>query len=209
MFQSTPDKNLDPLDKERIDGSCFAYAALFRGQMSSQDVDEALAFLKGDQDLENGLRKTIGYDERVNLVLKSVTKSQNYFKRNPRPTFNSITNYAAPGFDMSVTYLRNTTQVKFKFLSILQQAMKMHSTSAFTHWLDNENYQGVENFGDVTQRLQNLNEFVTWLGVRDTTEYPVEQTPEDIAKMMIGEETEKKANKSTSKPAAAPAPAAN
>ena len=91
MVDTTPDKkDLDNAPPDgTIAGRCFAYASLFRGSMTSQDVDEALTFLRGDQSLENRLRATIGHGTRLNLILEQVKSCQLYHDRNPRPTFSN------------------------------------------------------------------------------------------------------------------------
>jgi len=173
-------------DQQDIEGKCFAYAAMFRGKMSSQAVDEALSFLRGDQMLENNLRNTIGYDGRENFILESVKMCQKYHPRNPRPTFNSITNYAPPGMPMSVTYLRNSSNVKNKFVKLLRKAMCMYSTNSFVGWYDEQNYTS-KDFTSLDKVLKTMStEWISEFGVEDQTHFPGELTEDDIRTMMIG-----------------------
>ena len=67
------------------------------------------------------LRTTIGHANRFNPILERVKVSQEYYNKNPRPTFNTITDYAPPGMPMSCVYIRNTSAIKFKFLNILRE----------------------------------------------------------------------------------------
>jgi len=189
MVESQPDQEIVDQNPDRpIDGKCFAYAALFRGQMTSQEVDECLVFLRGDQQLEEQLRTNIGHAERFNPILKEVKTSQEYNNNNPRPTFNTITEYAPPGMPMSVTYLRNTTQIKFKFCEIIREAMKMYSTGAFVHWFDvTKNPKYVQtNHVSLPEALNKMqSEWIPEFGTEDMTEYPGPQTEDAIMEEMI------------------------
>jgi len=191
MVDTTPDKrDLDKVPPEgTIAGRCFAYAALFRGSMTSQDVDEALTFLRGDQTLENRLRDTIGYGSRLNLILEKVKSCQLYHDRNPRPTFNTITSYAPPGMPMSVTYLRNSSVIKFKFLKILREAMRMYSTKSFAHWFDKENYpSSAETMTDLQSAIDMMStEWIAEWGTEDLSNWPESIDPAQIAQTMIND----------------------
>jgi len=192
MVETTPAKEdkdsmaQTPQGEAACNGRCFSYAALFRGAMTSQDVDEALVFLRGPQALEEDLRSCVGYGTRLNLILESVKTCQLYWG-NPRPTFNTVTSYAPPGMPMSVTYIRNSSVIKFKFLKILREAMKMHSTRSFVHWYAKENFPGsggdFENLDDCLNFM--AGEWMPEFGTEDGSNFPTILKPEEIAASMI------------------------
>jgi len=190
MLDTTPrDKDLaefgdiDEETKAGFFGKVFCYAALFRGEMSSQHVDEALCYLKGHDHevnpkcVENCLRKTIGYEKRQNHILNKVKNFQSFFHRNPLPTFNTITNYAPPGLPMSVTYLRNTSQVKHKFIKIIREASRMYATGSFLHWYNPEDDPEMKILDDALKYC--CEEFISEWGSYDGSAWP-EQISEDV-----------------------------
>ena len=81
--------------------------------MCTYTVDEAMTFVKPENQIEQNIRKILKYDERRNSYLQNLNGLIKYEKKNPRREFTSICNYAAPGTPMSVTYLRNSSDVKF------------------------------------------------------------------------------------------------
>lgn len=188
MVDSRPEQSqIDANPNANINGKCVAYAALFRGTMTSQEVDEGLCFLRGDQTKEVQLRSTIGHAERFNPILERVKNSQEYNNKNPRPTFNTITDYAPPGMPLSCVYIRNTSAIKFKFLTILREAMKMYSTGAFVHWYEKEKFANptipFESLGDTLQFMSE--EWITQFGAEDTTGFPEAQTESALCQEMI------------------------
>lgn len=68
--------------------------------------------------MEYKIRKTLGYIPRNNQILTNLKCNK---IDNPRPSFNTITNITAPGFITSVTCLKNTSAVKFKFINYLRE----------------------------------------------------------------------------------------
>ena len=122
---------VDPDEGKNIDdveGRTFSQAALFRGKsnlilkvcsclgdMCTYTVEEAMTFIKPQTELEETIRSTLLYNERTNPYLDGMKEVVKFEDRNPRREFISICNYSAPGAPMSVTYLRNTSNIKFKF----------------------------------------------------------------------------------------------
>lgn len=178
-------------EEEEIGGSCIAYAALFRGQMTTSEVDEALHFLQPPMEIEHNIRDTLGCPRRMNLMLNSIRESQKYFPGNPRPSFNSITNFTQPGLKMSVTYLRNTTNIKFKFSRIIRHAMRLHSTNSFTHWYDEEKFpESEQEYRGLAECINMLaSEWMPEFGVLDETNYPETLEADQIAERMLETES--------------------
>ena len=55
MFESKPEeKDIAAVanDMSKIQGKCCAYAAMFRGNVTTESVDEALAYLNGEQQVK-------------------------------------------------------------------------------------------------------------------------------------------------------------
>jgi len=181
-------------DDEKIYGRCINYAALFRGNMSTSEVDESLTHLRGAQKMEHQVRDTLRYTKRMNLLLNNVKSSQLYFENNPRVCFNSITNYAPPGQSMSVTYLRNTSTIKFKFLKIIREAMRMYSTKSFCTWFNEEKaeYGAAKSEGTLTS-LEDVittmsTEWIEGFGKEDASNYPEPLEWDDIKEKMLQED---------------------
>jgi len=153
-------------------GKIFSYAALFRGPLTTKDVDECMTFIQPISELEDRLRKTLGYKPRVNIQLQNLQKTRSHRLQSTRQNFTTITNYSF-GSPMQVTYLQNTTRIKLKFLKILRKAITMYNSTAFTHWFksdDYKNYDGARSLPDALRRLSQ--EWIHKFGEEDTTEYP-------------------------------------
>ena len=72
-----------------------------------------MTFVKPQNTNEDSIRLTLLYNDRKNPYLAGLNKLIQFDERNPKREFTSICNYAAPGTPMSLTYLRNTTNIKF------------------------------------------------------------------------------------------------
>jgi len=166
------DANIEDINS--IKGKCFAHAALFRGDMCTYTVDEAMTFVKPSNMLEDNIRLTLLYNDRKNPYLAGLNKLIQFDERNPKREFTSICNYAAPGTPMSLTYLRNSTNIKFKFHSIVSQAIDMYQTRAFMNWYDEKKHDnGEDELASLQQALNRLGlEWIHLFGEEDATNYP-------------------------------------
>lgn len=188
MFESVPDeKDIEKAKQNgsNIGGQCFAYATLFRGQLTTENVDEALAFLTPQSDQNDGLRLTLGYDNRQNYILDSIRNCQKYVPNNLRMKFSTITDFATPGLPMSCTYLNNTSTCKFKFLKIVRQAMRMWVAGSFAHWYEKSQFEG-ENITGLEETLTKMcSEWIPEFGSEDGTNFPVVVEADEICSSMI------------------------
>jgi len=157
------------LEIDAITGKTFAQAALFRGDMCTYTVDESMTFIKPNQPIEDSIRLTLQYNERKNPYLEGLQNCVKYVSENPRREFSSICNYAAPGTPMSLTYLRNSSNVKFKFLSIINQAADMYNTRAFCQWYEQKG-SDVRTLEECLKKL--CTEWIAEFGIEDKTNYP-------------------------------------
>jgi len=155
---------------DEVAGRTFTQAALFRGDMCTYTVEEAMTFVKPEEILEDNLRETLAYNKRKNSFLSPLKNLLVYEKSNPRREFTSICNFAAPGTPMSVTYLRNSSNIKFKFLKIINQAVDMFNTRAFMQWYDTSEFQDATGLEEVLKIL--TSEWIPEFGVEDTSNYP-------------------------------------
>jgi len=156
-------------------GKLFSYAALFRGPLTTKAVDEAMTYIQPKSELEDRLRKTLGYQPRFDIQLSPLVGKNQFFDNSPRQAFTTITNYS---FDspMSCTFLQNTSAIKFKFLKIVREAVRMYSSSAFTHWFAKESIE-ITGIDQTIRLLPNAlkalaSEWVGTFGNEDGTEYP-------------------------------------
>jgi len=183
MVDCSDCEGLSEEDYNKAQGCSFSYAALFRGNMTCQQVDEALSFLRGNNAntgmMEEDLRTTIGYAPRMNKMLADLKNRHRYFSANSRPGFCSITSYAPPGMPMSCTFINNTSNIKFKFLNIIKQADMMSKVNAFTHWFK---VDGPSDMTELPAALKMLkDEWISEFGVVDETGYPsAESLAEEI-----------------------------
>jgi len=187
MFESKPEeKDIEALgnDMTKVQGKCCAYAAMFRGNVTTESVDEALSYLNGEQLLETNLRTTLGYEKRSNFILSKVTDFQYYWKDNPRPTFSTITDYAPPGLPMSCTFLNNSSVVKFKFLKYIREAVKMYSVHSYAHWY-NEFLINTPEKKDLGSVLNNMCVRISEFGIKDYSEFPAIVEEEHIMSEMV------------------------
>jgi len=163
-----------------LGGKSFSYAALFRGDISTQDVDECMTYIQPPNSREDKLRRAIGYYTRQNNYLDCLKEEdlrRQFYFNSVRQPFITITNYPPPGTPMSVTFLQNTTDVKFKFLKIVREAQKMYASGAFRHWFNPDNFPSCEPEFGLSKTIEHMSqEWIVEFGQEDGTEWP---TPEE------------------------------
>merc|ERR1711860_348252 len=113
-------------------GRYLTASALFRGKMSSQEVDEQM----------------------VNVQ----SKNSSYFVEwIPNNIKSSICDVAPKNLDLSVTFLGNTTSIMEMFKRVIEQFTLMFRRKAFLHWYTGEGMDEME----FTEAESNLNDLVS------------------------------------------------
>merc|ERR1712053_24568 len=113
-------------------GKYLTASALFRGKMSSKEVDEQM----------------------VNVQ----NKNSSYFVEwIPNNIKSSICNISPQNLDMAVTFLGNSTSIMEMFKRVIEQFTLMFRRKAFLHWYTGEGMDEME----FTEAESNLNDLVS------------------------------------------------
>lgn len=130
------DQLFDPLNvMASVDTSKFRYltaACLFRGEMSTSEVEERLSYLQ-------------------------TQNANNYVRWIPNNVMCSYTDVPPKKLNIAATFVGNNTGVRGKFESIIFQIKKMYDRRSYIHWYANEGMENVE----IDEAIANMEDLVT------------------------------------------------
>merc|ERR1712025_117737 len=113
-------------------GRYLTACSLFRGRMSTKEVDEQM--------------------------LNVQNKNSSYFvERIPNNIKSSVCDIPPKGLKMSVTFLGNTTAIQDMFKRVAEQFTAMFRRKAFLHWYTGEGMDEMES----TEAESNMNDLVS------------------------------------------------